>query len=183
MYNRIKSQLMDEADLSRTITRLAHEVLEQNKGIKNLSVIGIPTRGVYLGRRLANRIEEIEGSPIPFGTLDVTLYRDDFKYKQPVVHVTDIPFKLDKMTLVLVDDVLYTGRTIRGALDALMDFGRPARILLAVLIDRGHRELPIRPDFVGKNVPTSPDEEIRVKVKEQDEEDAVYLVEVEKQSY
>jgi len=183
MIKRIKSQLMNENDLSRTITRLAHEVLEQNKGIKNLGVIGIRTRGVYVGKRLADKISQIENKAVPFGTLDVTLYRDDFKFKQPIVHITDIPFNIDEMTLVLVDDVLYTGRTVRAALDALMDFGRPTCISLAVLIDRGHRELPIRPDFVGKNFPTSPDEEVRVKVFEEDEEDAVYLVEVDKPSY
>ncbi len=183
MVKRIKTQLMNATDLSRTITRLAHEVLEQNKGVENLAIIGVPTRGAHLAKRLAGKISEIENKTVPCGKLDVTLYRDDFKFKQPIVHISDISFNLDKMTLVLIDDVLYTGRTIRAAMDALVDFGRPARILLAVLIDRGHRELPIRPDFVGKNVPTSPDEEIRVKMSEEDEEDAVYLVEVEQQSY
>ena len=183
MIKRIKSQLMNENDLKRTISRLAHEVLEQNKGVENLGVIGIRTRGVHVGKRLADKISQIEDKTVPFGTLDVTLYRDDFKFKQPIVHVTDIPFNIDQMTLVLVDDVLYTGRTVRAALDALMDFGRPTCIFLAVLVDRGHRELPIRPDFVGKNIPTSADEEIRVKVFEEDEEDAVYLVEVDKPSY
>lgn len=183
MTDGIKSQLMNANDLDRTINRLAHEVLEQNKGVEKLAVIGVPTRGAHLGKRLTDKIIEIEKKPVPFGTLDVALYRDDFKYKQPVVHASDFQFSIDQKTLILVDDVLFTGRTVRSALDALMDFGRPARILLAVLIDRGHRELPIRPDFVGKNVPTSPEEEIRVKVKEEDDEDAVYLIEVEKQSY
>ena len=179
MVKRIKAKLMDEQDLDRTLTRLAHEIIEKNKGVENLAVVGIRTRGVPLGRRLAEKIGSIEGKKVPFGTLDITLYRDDFKFKQPVAHITNIPFNIDKMTLVLVDDVLYTGRTVRAALDALMDFGRPAKIQLAVLVDRGHRELPIRPDFVGKNVPTAPDEEVRVKVKEEDGEDAVYLVEVD----
>ncbi len=183
MVKRVKTQLMNREDLVRTVTRLAHEVLERNQGVENLAVIGIRTRGVHLGKRLADKIAEIENKPVPFGTLDVTLYRDDFKFKQPVVHVTNIPFNIDRLTLILVDDVLYTGRTIRAALDALMDFGRPQRIFLAALIDRGHRELPIRPDFVGKNIPTSDDEEIKVMVEEEDGEDAVYLVEVEKPSY
>ncbi len=181
MVKRIKAKLMNERDMDRTLTRLAHEIIEKNKGVENLAIIGIRTRGVPLGKRLAKKISEIEKRKIPFGTLDITLYRDDFKFKQPVAHVTNIPFNIDKMTLVLVDDVLYTGRTVRAALDALMDFGRPARIQLAVLVDRGHRELPIRPDFVGKNVPTADDEEVRVKVVEEDGEDAVYLVEVDRE--
>ncbi|HHM24414.1 MAG TPA: bifunctional pyr operon transcriptional regulator/uracil phosphoribosyltransferase PyrR [Bacteroidetes bacterium] len=181
MVKRIKAKLMNERDMDRTLTRLAHEIIEKNKGVENLAIIGIRTRGVPLGKRLAKKIAEIEKRKIPFGTLDITLYRDDFKFKQPVAHVTNIPFNIDKMTLVLVDDVLYTGRTVRAALDALMDFGRPARIQLAVLVDRGHRELPIRPDFVGKNVPTADDEEVRVKVVEEDGEDAVYLVEVDRE--
>jgi len=183
MVKRVKAKLMDENDLNRTLTRLAHEIVERNKGVENLAVVGIRTRGVPLGKRIAEKVSQIEGKDVPFGTLDITLYRDDFKFKHPVAHVTNIPFKIDRMTLVLVDDVLYTGRTVRAALDALMDYGRPARIQLAVLIDRGHRELPIRPDFVGKNVPTAADEEIRVKVKEIDGEDAVYLVEVDQPSY
>lgn len=183
MIKRIKAKLMDQKDLARTVTRLSHEIIEQNKGTENLCIIGIRTRGVYIGQRIADKITEIETNTVPFGTLDVTLYRDDFKFKQPEVHITDIPFKIDGKQLVVVDDVLFTGRTVRSALDALMDFGRPASIQLAVLVDRGHRELPIRPDFVGKNYPTSHDEEIRVKVVEEDEEDAVYLVEVDKPSY
>lgn len=171
-----KSQLMDDRDISRTVTRLSHEIIERNKGTQNLIVIGIRTRGVHIGRRIAKKISEIESVEIPFGTLDVSLYRDDFKYKQPKVNVTDIPFEIDGRTVILVDDVLYTGRTVRAALDELMDFGRPARIQLAVLVDRGHRELPIRPDFVGKNLPTSQDEEIKVKVSEEDNEDSVYLM-------
>lgn len=167
---------MDNRDISRTITRLSHEIIERNKGTQNLVIIGIRTRGVHIGRRISQKISEIESIEVPFGTLDVSFYRDDFKFKQPKVHVTDIPFEIDGKTVVLVDDVLYTGRTVRAALDGLMDFGRPARIQLAVLVDRGHRELPIRPDFVGKNMPTSQNEEIKVKVSEEDDEDSVYLV-------
>ena len=170
---------MNAEDLSRTITRLSHEILERNKGTKNLAVIGIRTRGVHIGRRIAKKLAEIESADVPYGTLDATLYRDDFKFKQPKVRATDIPFKIDGKTLVLVDDVLFTGRTARAALDELMDYGRPACIQLAVLVDRGHRELPIRPDFVGKNYPTSQSEEIKVKIEEEDDEDAVYLIEVE----
>ncbi len=183
MIKRIKSKLMDHKDLERTVTRLSHEIIEHNKGTENLCVIGIRTRGVYIGQRIKNKISEIESTAIPFGILDVTLYRDDFKFKQPQVHVTDIPFEIDGKNLVLVDDVLFTGRTVRSALDALMDFGRPATIQLAVLVDRGHRELPIRPDFVGKNYPTSHGEEIRVKVIEEDDENAVFLVEVDKPTF
>jgi len=179
MAKRIKAKIIDEEGLNRTLTRLAHEILEKNKGVHNLAIVGIRTRGVPLAERIVRKIEEIEGKRVPLGILDVTLYRDDFKYKHPIVRVTDIPFGIDDMNLVLVDDVLYTGRTVRAALDALMDFGRPARIQLAVLVDRGHRELPIRADFVGKNIPTSIGEEIQVRVKEVDGEDSVLLIEGE----
>jgi pyrimidine operon attenuation protein/uracil phosphoribosyltransferase len=175
----IKAQLMNAQDMERTITRLSHEILERNKGTENLVVIGIRTRGVHVGQRVSKKIGEIESVTVPYGTLDATLYRDDFKFKQPKVKASNIPFNIDKKTLILVDDVLFTGRTARAALDELMDYGRPACIQLAVLVDRGHRELPIRPDFVGKNYPTSQSEEIRVKVVEEDDEDAVYLIEVE----
>lgn len=176
---RVKAKIIDEEGLNRTLTRLAHEIIERNKGTENLAIIGMRTRGVYLAKRIVKKIEDIEGKKIPFGILDVTLYRDDFrtKLKQPVVQVTDIPFDIDGMNIILVDDVLYTGRTTRAALDALMDFGRPARIQLAVLVDRGHRELPIKADFVGKNIPTSIGEEIQVKMKETDGEDCVLLIE------
>jgi len=179
MQRKVKAKIIDEEGLNRTLTRLAHEIIERNKGTENLAIIGMRTRGVYLAKRIVKKIEEIEGKKIPFGILDVTLYRDDFrtKLKQPVVQVTDIPFDIDGMNVILVDDVLYTGRTTRAALDALMDFGRPARIQLAVLVDRGHRELPIKADFVGKNIPTSIGEEIQVKMKETDGEDCVLLVE------
>lgn len=176
---KVKAKLIDEKGLDRTITRLAHEILERNKGTENLVLVGIRTRGAPLAQRIADKIRQIEGIDVPLGTLDITLYRDDFRrrLRQPVVQTTDIPFDLDDKNVVLVDDVLYTGRTTRAALDALMDFGRPSRIQLAVLVDRGHRELPIKADFVGKNVPTSIGEEVRVHLKEVDGEDAVLLVE------
>jgi len=172
----VKAQLADEKGLDRSLTRLAHEILEKNRGVENLVLVGIRTRGVPLAKRLAQKIKTIEGRDVPVGILDVSLYRDDFKYKQPEVRVTDIPFSIDEKNIVLVDDVLYTGRTVRSALNALMDYGRPARIQLAVLVDRGHRELPIKADFVGKNVPTSIGEEVRVRVKEIDGEDGIWLL-------
>ena len=179
MEFKIKAKLVTKEDLRRIIIRLAHEILEKNRGIKDLVIIGIHTRGAYIAERLAKKIKEIEKEEIPTGFLDATLYRDDFRtrLKQPDVQVTNIPFQIDEKNVMLVDDVLYTGRTIRAALDALMDFGRPNRIHLAVLVDRGHRELPIKADFVGKNIPTSLGEEVRVKLKEVDKEDLVYLVE------
>jgi pyrimidine operon attenuation protein/uracil phosphoribosyltransferase len=179
MKETIKAEILTEQDFQRIVTRLAHEILEKNRGSENLVIIGIRTRGAYLATRLSKKIEEIEGKEIPTGFLDITLYRDDFRtrLKQPAVEVTNIPFKIDEQNIVLVDDVLYTGRTIRSALDALMDFGRPALIHLAVLVDRGHRELPIRPDFVGKNIPTSIGEEVNVLMKEIDKTDKVLLVE------
>jgi pyrimidine operon attenuation protein/uracil phosphoribosyltransferase len=177
---RIKKEVVDEEGLERTITRLAHEIIERNRGTENLAIVGIRTRGAFLAERIQKKISDIEKVEIPFGVLDATLYRDDFRraLKQPKVSVTDIPFDIDGMNLVLVDDVLYTGRTARAALDALMDFGRPQRIQLVVLVDRGHRELPIKADFVGKNIPTSVGEEVRVKMKEIDNIDAVFLVDV-----
>jgi pyrimidine operon attenuation protein/uracil phosphoribosyltransferase len=180
MDDKIKAVLVDALGFDRTLTRLAHEIIERNRGAANLAFIGMQTRGVFLAKRLVKKIEEIEGTKIHFGTLDVTLYRDDFRtrLKQPKVQITDIPFDTYDMNLVLTDDVLYTGRTVRAALDALMDLGRPRRLQLAVLVDRGHREMPIRPDFVGKNVPTSINEEVRVRMTEIDGEDAVLLVEV-----
>ena len=180
MDYKVKSVLVDAAGFNRTITRLAHEIIERNRGTERLGLVGMQTRGVFLARRLAKKIEEIENIELPVGVLDVTMYRDDYRnaLKQPRVQVTAIPFDLYDMNVVLVDDVLYTGRTVRAALDALMDFGRPRRIQLAVLVDRGHRELPVKPDFVGKNVPTSINEEVRVQMAEIDGEDAVLLVEV-----
>ncbi|HQQ85220.1 MAG: bifunctional pyr operon transcriptional regulator/uracil phosphoribosyltransferase PyrR [Candidatus Neomarinimicrobiota bacterium] len=182
MEFRIKARLADEQGVNRTITRLAHEIIENCKGTENVGIIGIRTRGDYLAKRLAHKIEEIENVKLPVGVLDVVMYRDDFrmKTKLPRVEVTDIPFDVDGKILILVDDVIYTGRTIRAALDALMDFGRPAAIQLAVLVDRGHRELPIKPDYVGKNVPTSIGEEVRVMIKEIDGKDEILLVEEQK---
>ncbi len=179
MEFKTKALLVTQEDLKRTITRLAHEILEKNRGVKDLVIIGIHTRGAYIAQRLAKKVKAIEKEEVPTGFLDATLYRDDFRtrLKQPDVQVTNIPFQIDEKNVVLVDDVLYTGRTIRAALDALMDFGRPNSIHLAVLVDRGHRELPIKADFVGKNIPTSLGEEVRVKLKEVDTEDGVYLVE------
>ncbi|HPD25445.1 MAG TPA: bifunctional pyr operon transcriptional regulator/uracil phosphoribosyltransferase PyrR [Candidatus Marinimicrobia bacterium] len=182
MEFRVKARLADEQGVNRTITRLAHEIIENCKGTENVGIIGIRTRGDYLAKRLARKIEEIENVKLPVGVLDVVMYRDDFrmKTKLPRVEVTDIPFNVDGKILILVDDVIYTGRTIRAALDALMDFGRPAAIQLAVLVDRGHRELPIKPDYVGKNVPTSIGEEVRVMIKEIDGKDEILLVEEQK---
>lgn len=178
----IKAKIIDEEGFQRIITRIAHEILEKNKGSKTLVMIGMRTRGEFLARRIRSKIMEIENIEIPFGVLDVTLYRDDFRtrLKQPQVSVSDITFDLNEKDIVIVDDVLYTGRTVRSALNAIMDMGRPGTIQLVVLIDRGHRELPIKADYVGKNVPTSINEEIKVKMKEIDGEDSVYLINVKK---
>lgn len=175
---KVKSELMDGEGITRTLLRLTHEILEKNKGTKNLVIVGIRNRGDYLARRVIKHIEEIERVQIPLGILDITLYRDDFQRitDRPLVQETDFPFDLTDKRIVLVDDVLYTGRTIRAALGALIDYGRPALIQLAVLVDRGHRELPIKADYVGKNVPTAFGEEIQVKLKEVDGEDAVLLL-------
>lgn len=178
MKFRVKAKLADAEGMRRTLTRLAHEIIERNRGLKDLALVGMRTRGVFVADRLKEQIRQIEGGDVPIGILDVTLYRDDFrlKFKQPQVQVTHIDFDVDEKNIILVDDVLYTGRTARAALDALMDLGRPARIQLAVLVDRGHRELPIKADFVGKNVPTSLGEEVRVRMMEHDGEDAILLV-------
>ena len=180
MGERIKAVVLTEQDMERIITRMAHEILEKNRGSEDLVLIGLWTRGAHLARRISEKIRAIEGRDVPTGYLDVTLYRDDFRtrLKQPSVEVTNIPFAIDGKNIVLIDDVLFTGRTVRAALDALMDFGRPARIYLAVLVDRGHRQLPIKANIVGKNVPTSIGEEVRVRMKEVDGEDAVVLVEM-----
>lgn len=174
----IKAKIIDEEGLNRTITRLTHEILERNKGSKNIVLIGMRTRGEYIAQRIKSKIKEIENYEPNFGILDVTLYRDDFRtrLKQPQVSVTNITFDINEKDIILIDDVLYTGRTVRAAMDALMDLGRPSTIQLCVLVDRGHRELPIKADFVGKNIPTSIDEEVKVKLKEIDGEDAIYLV-------
>jgi pyrimidine operon attenuation protein/uracil phosphoribosyltransferase len=177
---REKAQVLDEAALDRALTRIAHEILEKNDGAKEIAFVGLRTRGVTLAQRLAEKIARIDGSTVPVGTLDITLYRDDLDLRgTPVIRGTEIPFSIKGKTVVLVDDVLFTGRTIRAALDALIDLGRPRMIQLATLIDRGHRELPIRPDYVGKNLPTSRKESVAVRMKEHDGEDRVVIVEEE----
>ncbi len=175
-----KKVLMDDESIRRGLVRISHEILEKNKGTENLVLVGIRTRGVPLAKRVAAHIQEIEGKSIPVGILDITLYRDDLSTvtQQPIVHKTEIDFDVTGKILVLVDDVLYTGRTVRAALDALIDLGRPSQIQLAVLVDRGHRELPIRADYVGKNVPTSNQEVIHVALEEIDGEDQVILQEL-----
>ncbi|NNU89343.1 bifunctional pyr operon transcriptional regulator/uracil phosphoribosyltransferase PyrR [Anoxybacillus sp. CHMUD] len=174
-----KAIVLDEQAIRRALTRIAHEIIERNKGIDDCVLIGIKTRGIYLAKRLAERIEQIEGTSIPVGELDITLYRDDLTVKtddrEPLVKGTDVPFSVTNRKVVLVDDVLFTGRTVRAAMDAVMDLGRPAQIQLAVLVDRGHRELPIRADFVGKNIPTSSTERIVVELKEVDDIDQVSI--------
>ena len=172
-----KAQIMDEQAINRAVTRISHEIIEKNKGINDLVLIGIQRRGVPLAHRIAQKIKEVEGATIPVGILDITLYRDDLSLlaEHPIIKGTEIDFSITGKKIVLIDDVLYTGRTIRAAIDALMDFGRPKMIQLAILIDRGHRELPIRADYVGKNVPTSNDEVVHVKVNEVDGENKVII--------
>lgn len=173
-----KAQILDKEGIRRSLTRIAHEIIERNKGTDHLTLVGIRRRGVPLAERLAERIRDIEGSRVPVGILDITLYRDDLTTLayQPLVRSTEIPFPVSGKTVVLVDDVIFTGRTIRAALDALIDLGRPRVIQLAVLIDRGHRELPIRADYVGKNVPTSGKEEVSVRLLEIDGEERVVIL-------
>jgi pyrimidine operon attenuation protein/uracil phosphoribosyltransferase len=170
--------LMNAEEMNRAITRIAHEILEKNKGTQDLALVGIRTRGVVLANRLRERIKEIEKKTIVLGILDITLYRDDLATSKdkPILRETDIPFPIDGKKVVLCDDVLFTGRTIRAAIDALVDFGRPAQVQLAVLIDRGHRELPFRPDYVGKNIPTSKEMRVKVQMTEEDQEDQVIVV-------
>jgi pyrimidine operon attenuation protein/uracil phosphoribosyltransferase len=174
-----KAQIMDEAGISRALIRIAHEILERNRGVHDLMLVGIRTRGVPLSQRLAQRIAEIEGEKVPVGILDITLYRDDLSTiaEQPIVHETKLPGNVNGKIVVLVDDVLFTGRTTRAAMDALVDYGRPKQIQLAVLIDRGHRELPIRADFVGKNLPTSRREIVSVRLRETDGDERVVIEE------
>ncbi len=168
---------MDASEIARAVTRIAHEILEKNKGTQGLALVGIRTGGVHLAHRLERRIRDIENVTVPVGELDITLYRDDLSQRkdQPILRKTSIPFNVSDMIVVLVDDVLYTGRTIRAAMDGLIDLGRPAEIQLAVLVDRGHRQLPIKANFVGKNIPTSRDESIEVLLEEAGEEDRVLI--------
>ena len=175
----VKKRLLDGARMTRAIRRMAIEIVEKNRGIKDLIIVGIRSRGVPIGERIAKEIEQMEGHPMPFGILDITLYRDDLTTiaPQPVVKPTKLPEPIDDKVVVLVDDVLYTGRTVRAALDALIDFGRPRAVMLAVLIDRGHRELPIHADVIGKTVPTDADEVIKVRMAELDGEDEVLIME------
>ena len=179
MSSREKAQVLDETGLDRALTRIAHEIVEKNGGTADLAFVGLRTRGVTLAQRLADRVAAIDGVKPPVGALDITLYRDDLglKAEQPLVRGTEIPFDVTGKTVILVDDVLFTGRTIRAALDAIMDLGRPRAIQLAILVDRGHRELPIRPDYIGKNLPTSRRETVAVRLKEHDGEDRVVIEE------
>ena len=176
---KFKSEILDENAMSRAIVRIAHEIIERNNGVDGLVLIGIKTRGVPLAQKLEKAIYKIEGEKVKTGVLDITLYRDDLSVvaENPVINSTDIPFDVKNKKVVLVDDVIYTGRTVRCALDAIMQIGRPSVIQLAVMVDRGHRELPIRPDFVGKNVPTSHSEVISVNFKEVDGKNNVELYE------
>jgi len=176
MTFKVKAKLMEEADVRRAVRRIAHEIAERNKGASDLVLVGIRTRGVPLSARIAEALAEIEGVEVPVGRLDITLYRDDLdSLSQPVVRETHFPVDIGDKHVVIVDDVLYTGRSVRAAMDAIIDFGRPATIQLAVLVDRGHRELPIRADYVGKNIPTAAEEKVKVALREVDGEDAVYI--------
>ena len=172
-------QVMDADRMSRALTRIAHEILERNRGLDEVAIVGIRTRGVPIARRLAQLLREINGDHVPTGSLDITLYRDDLMRNavgpQPVVRRTEIPFSIDDRRILLVDDVLYTGRTTRAALDALIDFGRPRAIQLVVMVDRGHRELPIKADYVGKNVPTSLKQSVQVRLQEIDGVDEILI--------
>ena len=176
---REKAILLDDKSIQRALIRISHEIIEKNKGVENVVILGIKTRGVPIAKRLAKYIESFEGIQIPVGTIDISLYRDDLteKFEEPFVVKNKIDFDIKDKKVILVDDVIYTGRTVRAALDAVIDLGRPKSIQLAVLVDRGHRELPIRPDYVGKNVPTSLNEVIEVRLNETDEEDKVIIIE------
>jgi pyrimidine operon attenuation protein / uracil phosphoribosyltransferase len=170
--------IMDAGDISRAMMRIAHEIVERNKGVKDLALVGIRTGGVHLAHRLVKRIHSIEGVLVPIGELDITLYRDDLALRknQPILRKTSVPFDMTKKVVVLVDDVLFTGRTIRAAMDGLMDLGRPEEIQLAVLVDRGHRQLPIKANYIGKNLPTSRDEQVQVWLEEEGENDRVVIL-------
>lgn len=172
-------EVVDSMAMKRALTRMTYEIIEKNKGIEDLVIVGIKTRGIYLAKRIAQRLQQLEGANVPVGELDISLYRDDrhdaASKNEPIVNSAKLDFDITEKQVILIDDVLFTGRTIRAALDALMDQGRPKKINLAVLIDRGHRELPIRADFVGKNIPTSLDEQISVEVEEIDEKDSIKI--------
>jgi pyrimidine operon attenuation protein / uracil phosphoribosyltransferase len=174
-----KAKILDQETMSRSLVRIAHEIVEKNRGIQDVCLVGIRNRGVHLAHRLADYIKKIENKDIPVGILDITLYRDDLTLisSQPIVHKTEIDFNMADKNIILIDDVLYSGRTIRAAMDALIDLGRPKSIQLAVLIDRGHRELPIRPDYVGKNIPTAKNETVEVHLVESEGIDEVVIVE------
>ncbi|MDT2757919.1 bifunctional pyr operon transcriptional regulator/uracil phosphoribosyltransferase PyrR [Enterococcus asini] len=171
-------EVVDAVTMKRALTRIAYEIIERNRGLEDLVLVGIKTRGIFIARRIAERLKQLEDIEVPVGELDITLYRDDVKDKSledPEVHSSAIPVNLEGKEVIVVDDVLYTGRTIRSALDAIMDFGRPNKIQLAVLVDRGHRELPIRADYVGKNIPTAQSEEIIVEMEESDGTDRILI--------
>ena len=168
-------QVMDADEMRRAITRIAHEIVEKNRGAEDLALVGILRRGAPLAERLAALIEQIEGVRVPTGRLDIALYRDDYPERRPAVGLTEVPFDVTGKRVILIDEVIFTGRTVRAAITALIDLGRPASIQLAVLLDRGHRELPIRPDYVGKNLPTSRAEHVDCRLREVDGEDAVYI--------
>ena len=176
-----KATILSSDEIRRALTRIAHEIVERNKGAEKLAIIGVHTRGIPLAERLASKLSELEGVEVPRGMLDITLYRDDLSEvaRQPIIRETQVPFDLANRRVILVDDVLYTGRTVRSALDALIDLGRPEGIQLAVLVDRGHRELPIRADYVGKNLPTAKHEVVKVKLQETDGTDIVELFDLE----
>ena len=175
----LKAQIMDALAMDRAITRIAHEIIEHNEGASGIALVGIQRRGVPIAERLAEKIEQIEGVKPKIGKLDISFYRDDYaRHINPVTHATEVLFSIDGVNVVLVDDVLYTGRTVRSALDALVDLGRAKTVQLAVMVDRGHRELPIRPDYVGKNVPSSRTELIEVRLPEFDGETGVWLMEL-----
>lgn len=171
-----KKEVVDAVTMKRALTRISYEIIERNKGIQDIVLVGIKTRGIYIAQRLAERLKQLEDIDVPVGELDITLYRDDVKdMEEPELHSSDVPVSIEGKEVILVDDVLYTGRTIRAAMDAVMDLGRPRKISLAVLVDRGHRELPIRADYVGKNIPTSKSEQITVSVEEVDGSDRILI--------
>ena len=171
-----KKEVVDAVTMKRALTRISYEIIERNKGIQDIVLVGIKTRGIYIAQRLAERLKQLEDIDVPVGELDITLYRDDVKdMEEPELHSSDVPVSIEGKVVILVDDVLYTGRTIRAAMDAVMDLGRPRKISLAVLVDRGHRELPIRADYVGKNIPTSKTEEIIVEMEERDGADRIMI--------